>query len=110
MLNQKNFNARVLGDRISIDNKIYSYKDIDKLLQGLKISDAKMIDTPRGIAFQSHYAFLSNFFPTPVKYNSIQFASAEHAYQYNRALFLGSQDAAHNARIAKTAQEWVRAF
>lgn len=105
----KNVNARILGDKISIDNKTYSYKDIDRLPQGLKISDAKMIDTPRGIAFQSQYAFLSNFFPTPVKYNGLHFASAEHAYQYKRAIFLGNQDAAHNARIAKTSQEAKRA-
>lgn len=104
----KNVHAKNLGDKILIDNKIYSYKDIDRLPEGLKISDAKMIDTPRGIAFQSHYAFLSNFFPTPVKFNGLQFASAEHAYQHNRALFLGNLDAAYNARIAKTPQEAKR--
>lgn len=60
----KNVNAKIIGNRISVDNRVYSYKDIDRLPEGLKISDAKLVDTPKGLAFQSHYAFLSNFFPT----------------------------------------------
>lgn len=100
----KNVNAKSMGDRISIDNKIYTHSEIDLLPQGLKISDAKIIDTAKGLAFQSQYAFLSNLYPSPVKYNGIQFPSSEHAYQYNKAIFLGKQDAAYKIRIAKTSQ------
>lgn len=39
----------------------------------------------------------------------MQFASAEHAYQYTRATFLGKLDAAFSARTAKTPQEAKRA-
>lgn len=105
----KNVNARILGDRISVDNKIYSYKDIDRLPDGLKIADAKMIATPKGIAFQSNYAFLSNFYPAPLKYKGMYFATSEHAYQFTRATFLGKHDAAFSARTAKTPQEAKRA-
>lgn len=101
----KNVYAKTLGDKISVDNKIYSYRDIDRLPQGLKISEAKMIDTPRGIAFQSQYAFLSNFYPAPVKYNGIQFPTSEHCYQYNRVTFFGNQDAAYSARTAVSPQK-----
>lgn len=104
----KNVSAKSMGDRISMDNKIYTYREIDRLPQGLQISDAKMVDTPKGIAFQSQYAFLSNLFPSPVKYNGIQFPSSEHAYQYTRALFLGKQDTAYKIRIAKSSQDAKR--
>lgn len=93
-----------MGNRISIDNKVYSHRDIDKLPQGLKISDAKMIDTIKGLAFQSEYAFLSNFYPTPLKYNGFTFSTAEHAYQFTRAIFLGKQDTAYDIRVAKHPQ------
>lgn len=93
-----------------MDNKVYNYKDIDRLPKGLKISDAKMVATPKVIAFQPNYAFMSNFYPATLKYKGIQFASAEHAYQYNRAIPLGSQDAAFSARTTETPQEAKRAL
>lgn len=85
----KNVNAKLLGNRVSIDNKLYSHKDIDKLPEGLRMTDAKIVETAKGIAFQSSYAYLSNFFPCKIKFNGTQFESAEHAYQFSRATFLG---------------------
>lgn len=87
--NSKNINVKSMGNRISVNDKIYTYRDIDRLPQGLKLSDAKTIDTPKGIAFKLQYAFLSNLFPAPTKCNGIQFPTSEHAYQYNHTLFLG---------------------
>lgn len=105
----KSINAKILGNKISIDNKIYRHKDIDKLPEGLRLSDAKMIDTTKGIAFQSHHAFLSNFFPCTVNYNGIKFKSAEHAYQYSRATFLGKTITANDVLKANKAEEAKRA-
>lgn len=104
----KNVNAKVLGNRILVANKTYTHRDIDKLPQGLKISDAKTIDTPKGIAFQSQYSFLSNLYPAQTKYNGINYPSAEHAYQHSRALFLGKHDCAHKIRIAKSGMDAKR--
>lgn len=105
----KNVNAKLLGNKVSIDNKVYSHKDIDKLPDGLRMSDAKMVDTVKGIAFQSKHAFLSNFFPCKIKHNGIQFESSEHAYQYSRATFFGFHTTAENARRASKAEEAKRA-
>lgn len=100
----KKVHAKSMGNRISIDNKVYSHRDIDKLPQGLKISDAKTVDTVKGLAFQSEYAFLSNFYPAPIKYNGINFPTAEHAYQFTRATFLGKHDTSYDIRVAKRPQ------
>lgn len=105
----KNMNAKLLGNKVSIDNKIYGHKDIDKLPEGLRMCDAKMIDTVKGIAFQSQHAYLSNFFPCKIKYNGIQYNSAEHAYQHTRATFLGFHSNAESARRAGKAEEAKRA-
>lgn len=104
----KNVNAKSMGNRISVNNKIYSYADIDRLPQGLRLSDVKAIDTPKGIAFQSQYTFLSNLFPAAIKYNGIQFPTSEHAYQYTRALFLGKQDCAYKIRTSKSGMDAKR--
>lgn len=100
----RNIHAKSMGNRISVDNKVYTHQTIDKLPQGLKISDAKMIDTVKGLAFQSEYAFLSNFYPSPIKYNGLSFPTAEHAYQFTRATFLGKHDSAYEIKVAKRPQ------
>lgn len=105
----KNVNAKMLGNKVSIDNKTYSHKDIDKLPEGLRMSDAKIVETAKGLAFQSKYAFLSNFFPCKIKYNGIQFESAEHVYQHTRSTFFGFHTTADSARRAGKAEEAKRA-
>lgn len=85
----KNLEAKAMGDRINIGNVIYSYQDIDSLPQGLTLEDAKTVNTPRGIAFQGPDSFLSNFYVTSVKFNGRIYPSAEHAYQHDRATYLG---------------------
>lgn len=105
----KNVNAKLVGNRVSIDNKIYGHRDIDKLPEGLRLSDAKVMDTPKGLAFQSKHAFLSNFFLTKVNYNGIQFISAEHAYQHTRATFLGMHAKAEDVLRATKPEEAKRA-
>lgn len=105
----KNVSAKLLGNRVSIDNKIYGHKDIDRLPDGLRMSDAKIVETVKGLAFQSHHAFLSNFFPCKVNYNAKLFKSAEHAYQYNRAVFLGFHTTAESVLNANKAEAAKRA-
>lgn len=65
----KNLEAKAMGDRINIGNVVYSYQDIGSLPQGLTLEDSKVVNTPKGIAFQGPDSYLSNFYKTPVKYN-----------------------------------------
>lgn len=99
----------MLGNKVSIDNKIYNHKDIDKLPVGLKMSDAKILQTPKGLAFHSKYAYLSNFYPCKINHNGIRYASAEHAYQHTRAVFLGFNSTADSILKSEKAEEAKRA-
>lgn len=105
----KAVNVKLLGNRVSIDNKIYAHKDIHMLPEVLKMANAKMIETAKGLAFQSHHAFLSNFFPCKVNYNGIRYASAEHAYQHSRVIFLVFHSTADSILKAGKAEEAKRA-
>lgn len=105
----KSVNAKMLGNQVSIDNKVYGHKDIDKLPDGLRMGDAKIVETVKGLAFQSHHAFLSNFYPCKVNYNAKQYNSAEHAYQHSRAVFLGFLTTADSVLNANKAEEAKRA-
>lgn len=101
----KNVSAKLFGNRVSIDNKMYGHKDIDKLPEGLKMSDAKIVETAKGLAFQSQHAFLSNFFPCKVFYNNIHYKSAEHAYQHTRAVFFGFHSTAETILRVNNAEK-----
>lgn len=89
-----------MGDRINIGNVIYSYHDISSLPQGLTLEDSKMVNTPKGIAFQGPDSYLSNFYKIPVRYNGRTYPSAEHAYQHDRATFLGRHAIANQVLYA----------
>lgn len=60
----KNLEAKAMGDRFSIGDTVYSYADVASFPPCLSLEDAKMISTPKGIAFQGSHSFLS---PPPPK-------------------------------------------
>lgn len=105
----KNFEAKAMGDRINIGNVVYSYHDIDSLPQGLTLEDAKMVNTPKGIAFQGPDSFLSNFHKSTVRFNGRTYPTAEHAYQHDRATYLGRHTIANQVLCAPTPQEAKKA-
>lgn len=76
--NAKNWNipATMMGDRMSVNNIMYEHKDIHSLPPGLNLADAKIQSVKGGIAFQSEHAYLSNFFPCPIKYKDIIYNSS----------------------------------
>lgn len=47
----KNVDAQSFGNRITVGNVSYTYKDINSLPDGLKLEDSQMVLTPKGIAF-----------------------------------------------------------
>lgn len=98
----KNVPANMMGNRMSINNTIYDYKNIDSLPPGLKLADAQMQVVNGGYAFQSEYAYLSNFFPCTIRCNGILFSSSEQLYQYERACFAKNMHCAHDILAAAT--------
>lgn len=60
--------------------------------------------TPKGLAFQSEDSFLSKLFPVQVRFNGRVFPSSEHAYQFDRAQYIGNHQAANDIFFAPTSK------
>lgn len=101
----KNVPAKTMGDKVCIDNVTYSHKNLDQLPEGLRLSNAKSLLTPKGLAFQGEHVFLSNFYHIPVKVNGHTFISAEQAYQHDRATFIGKHNIATDLLAAQSSRE-----
>lgn len=109
--NAKNRNvpAKMMGNRMSVNNVAYEHKDIHTLPPGLRLADAKIQAVKGGIAFQTEHAYLSNFFPCPIKCNDIVFRSSEQLNQYERACFVKDFNSANEVLTAITPQNAKRA-
>lgn len=105
----RNVPASMMGNRMSVNNISYEYKDIHSLPPGLKLADAKIQAVKGGIAFQSEHAYLSNFFPCQIKFGDHIFGSSEQLYQYERALFANDSISVNDILRANTAQKAKRA-
>ena len=79
--------AKVKGDKLVIDEKVYRYEDIDELPHGLSMERAKIIAVSDGWAFQSHHAFLSNMHPSKFEVDNKVYKTNEHYFQSQCAAF-----------------------
>lgn len=77
--------VKISGNKICVNNITYDHTNLDCLPTGLRLEDARIKAYNGTLAFYSKYAWLSNFFPCPVKIQGVMFTSAEQAYQYVRA-------------------------
>lgn len=103
----KNVPAKVIGNKVQVANKTYKYRDLH-LPNGLKLANAKTKVTAKGLAFQGGHSIYSNFYPTHVLFNGRNFMSAEHAYQFEKALFFGDNTAAAEIFHAQRPQDAKR--
>ena len=112
-------NVKLRGSSIIIDEIKFSYKDINALPHGLSMENVKMVRVEDGIAFQSHYAYMSNMFPCDINENGVIYKSAEHFYSAELAKFNNRNDliqdildapdgyaAKRIVRNIKTADDW----
>ena len=76
----KGINIKLKGSSLVIDGIKYWHSDIHNLPKGLNITQVKIVATKDGLAFQSHHAFLSSMYPCVIKYDGIEYKSAEHLY------------------------------
>ena len=79
--------AKVKGDKLVIDEKVYRYDDIDELPHGLSLEKSKIIAVNDGWAFQSHHAFPSNMYPSKFEVDNKVYKTNEHYYQSKCAAF-----------------------
>lgn len=104
----KNVNAKNLGNKIMIGDKTYGYRDLYQLPDGLKLENAKTKATEKGLAFQGEHSIFSNFYSVQVRYNGHVFPSSEHAYQFDRATYVGDHRTASEIFHAFSPQEAKR--
>ena len=87
----KGHRAQVRGTALIIDDKKYSCSDIDDLPFDLSLENAKIVDTPDGVAFQGKHAYLSNLAPCQIDENNESFRCAEENILINKARIAGGQ-------------------
>lgn len=100
---EKGHDAKMIGTKVIVDIP-YKHRDLEKLPQGLKLSDSKIVNVKGGLAFATANAYLSNFFRCDLEYNGLLFDSAERAYQFERCKRLGAPEIAQQVLDAKDAK------
>lgn len=101
----KGQNASMAGTKVTVNNVTYKHNELNNLPSGLSLSDSKLVQVRGGIAFSSHHAYLSNFYPCSFKINGQNFDCAERAYQYSRAMHLNAPELAKDILAAKNGKE-----
>ena len=79
-------NVKLYPDAIIVEGEKFHVQDLDNMPEGLSISDAKVVKTKKGIAFQSKHAPFSNFYPSKIHIDSEFYCNAEQAFQHHKAL------------------------
>lgn len=85
-MERRGHNVTRAGDDIVLDGTRHKVEDLNKLPIGNRLLDSRTIFHRGVVAFQSSISPLSNLFPTQLKYNNMLYKSAEHCYQYLRAI------------------------
>ena len=84
-----------------MDNKRYSYSDIDNLPEGITMENAKIVAVDDGHAFQSHFAFPSSMYPCEIDHEGHKFHCAEQVFWYDIAEPRGTSECRRNCEIPK---------
>lgn len=101
----KNVPAKLMGNKVCVNNIVYNHNNLGHLPEGLRLSNAKTLLTNKGLAFQGEHVFLSNFYHSPLKVNGRVFQNAEQAYQHDRAMYTGKFAIAQDILRAQTPQK-----
>lgn len=104
----KKIPASYQGNKLTVNNVTYSHRNLDCLPAGVRLEDAKTVKVKGGFAFHSAHSWLSNFFPCSFDLQGITFRSAEHAFQYTRAIRLGEPQNAELILRSKSAVDAKR--
>ena len=101
--------ATVRGAALVIDDMRYTYQDIYDLPEGITMENAKTVEVSDGIAFQSHFSFLSSMYPTPIRICDTPTHCAEQAYWLEIAWLAKNKRAIEKVRDSKDGYEAKRA-
>lgn len=87
-------NARAVGNKLQINDKVYYEDELYLLPADLHMSNIKTRPVGGGIGFQSEYSYMSNFYPCQISMHQSVYSSAEQAFFYHKAIICEKEDAA----------------
>ena len=77
------YDTAVRGSGLIVDNKRYTYGELNNLPDDMSMEKAKMVEVDDGIAFQSEHSFLSSMYPCTIQHDGHALKSAEQVYWYD---------------------------
>ena len=100
--------AQVRGKALIVDDKRYTYEDIDDLPHGLSLENAKVVTTQDGVAFQGKYAYLSNLADCQLVDGMEGYQNAEQYILINKARLAGDKRSEGKLRETENVYEMIR--
>ena len=98
----KGYAVAVRGAALIVDNKRYTYMELDNHPDDLTMENPKTIAVDNdSLAFQSHDSYLSSMFPCSFDYNGHTHTSTEHIFWYDIAKLAENQTGTEHMRAAK---------
>lgn len=96
LMRSNKLECSVQGTSITYQKKVYHYKDLNKLPQGSRLEDTRLVtcSNDTGLCFSGDLCYISNFYPSPLTYKKKDFVSAEQAFQWAKATNNGDTAAA----------------
>ena len=84
--------VRLSGDRLSVNNLSYTYKNLSTLPYDLSLYAARTVKSGDCVGFYSEFSYLSNFSKAMIQVESQSYPSMEHYYQTERCRAAGRDD------------------
>ena len=83
--------AQVRGKALILEDKRYSYEDINDLPNDLSLENAKVVKTSEGVAFQGKHVYLSNLADCQIEEGKESFSNAEQYILIHKARLANDQ-------------------
>ena len=104
----KGLKAQQKGKALILEGQRYMYSEIDSLPHDISLENAKIVDTPDGVAFQGKHAYLSNLSYSPFVDNGAGYQCAEQFIQLGRAKIAKDKQKEAKVRDAECPYDMIR--
>ena len=100
--------AQVRGKALILEDKRYTYDEINDLPNNLSLENAKIVKTIDGVAFQGKHAYLSNLATCQIQEGTDSFSSAEQYILVNKARLAEDQLSERKLRESKNVFDMIK--
>ena len=92
--NPQKFKARLLIDKLLLNNKLYSTDDLDDIPEELRPCNLSTVQNNHMVAFFTRDSKFSNHFPCLFEHDGLQFSSVEQFLMFQKAKHFGDDSIA----------------